>query len=148
MIRSASPAARSAGPRAGKPPFVPDPRSASPDPAPGPAPRAAGPPVHDRVTAVHDTVDFARALVAGGGTQTAGLTMIRGEVQAVALELRRLREEVALLRADGERVRLDLLQLGQFTRGLLVDRLAARFARIDGDLSALRRQLSDDMPPE
>jgi len=147
MIRAPSTVARSAGRRAAGsagpvPAGPPVPSSAA-----EPAPRAAGPSSHDRVTAVHDTIDFARALVAGGGVQTAGLTMLRGEVQTVASELRRLREEVALLRADGERVRLDFLQLQQFTRGLLVDRLAARFLAIDGQLSGMRRQLADDRPP-
>ena len=147
MIRAPSTPARSAGRRVAGPAGPVPAGPPVPSSAAEPAPRAAGPPVHDAVTAVHDSIDFARALVAGGGVQTAGLTMLRGEVAAVAGELRRLREEVALLRADGERVRLDFLQIQQFTRGLLVDRLAAKFSAIDGTLAGFRRQLAEDRPP-
>jgi hypothetical protein len=48
-----------------------------------------------------------------------------------------LREEVAALRADCDRVRWDVVRLGQFTRGPLVDRLAAKFAQIDAALARL-----------
>jgi hypothetical protein len=93
--------------------------------------------LRDPVTAVHDSIDFARALVADGGASTAGLTMMRGEIQQLAREVRRMREEFAAVRQDGERVRMDLLRLSQFTRGLLVDRLAARFRDIDHLLAGL-----------
>lgn len=111
----------------------------------GPVGPSASPPVHasaaaagsgdaglrDPVTARHDAIDFARAIVADGGTSTAGLAMLRGELQHIAAEVRRMREEFAAVRSDVERVRLDLLQLQQFTRGVLVDRLAVRFSDID-----------------
>lgn len=92
-------------------------------------------PHHDQVTAVHDAIDFARALVADGGTQTSGLTMLRGEIGHMAREFRQLREEVAILRADFDRVRADVLRVQQFARCTLVDRLAAKFAEIDARLA-------------
>jgi hypothetical protein len=106
-----------------------------PDHAAGPGP--SGPPHRDAVTAVHEAIDFARALVADGGHSTAGLTMLRVEVGAVAREMRALREEVAALRVDCDRVRWDVVRLGQFTRGNLVDRLAAKFAEIDAAVARL-----------
>jgi hypothetical protein len=106
-----------------------------PPPFSSPGPELAGPPHRDAVTAVHDAIDFARALVADGGHSTAGLTMLRGEVAAVAREMQALREEVAALRVDCDRVRWDVVRLGQFTRGNLVDRLAAKFSEIDARLA-------------
>lgn len=93
--------------------------------------------LRDPVTAVHDSIDFARAIAADGGTATAGLTMLRGELQHLATEVRRMREEFAAVRQDCERVRLDLVRLSQFTHGLLVDRLATRFQDIDRRLAGL-----------
>jgi hypothetical protein len=94
-------------------------------------------PLRDPVTAVHDSIDFARALVADGGHSTAGLTMLRGEVQQLAREVAAFRRELAATRQDCDRVGADLLRLGQFTRGLLVDRLANRFHDIDRRLAGL-----------
>ena len=108
-----------------------------PLPAASPDPAAVPGQLHDKVTAVHDSIDFARALVADGGTSTAGLTMLRGELQAVAREVRAMRQEYAALRSDVERVRLDVVTLSQFTHGLLVDRLAARFRAIDSRMQGL-----------
>lgn len=102
---------------------------------PSPPVTAAGDRHHDQVTAVHDAIDFARALVADGGTQTAGLTMLRGEIGHMAREFRQLREEVAILRADFDRVRADVLRVQQFARSTLVDRLASKFAEIDARLA-------------
>ena len=112
---------------------------------PGPSPRVPLPVsdspadigLRDPVTAVHDSIDFARAIAADGGTSTAGLTMLRGELQHLAVEVRRMREEFAAVRQDCERVRLDLVRLSQFTHGLLVDRLANRFRDIDRRLAGL-----------
>lgn len=119
-------------PAAGSPALHPQPLpAASLDPASGPGQ------LHDRVTAAHDAIDFARALVADGGVSTAGLTMLRGELQQVAREVRAMRQEYAALRADVERVRLDLVNLSQFTHGLLVDRLATRFRSIDARMQGL-----------
>ena len=114
------------GPR--RPPSAPPPESSSLDPA-----------LRDPVTAVHDSIDFARALVADGGTSTAGLTMLRGEVQQLAREVAAMRREVAATRQDADRVRTDLLRLSQFVHGLLVDRLANRFRDIDRRLAGLAR---------
>jgi len=109
------------------------------------APAAGSPPessppdprIHDPVTAVHDAIDFARALVADGGVSTAGLTMLRGEVQQLGRQVQAMRQELAVTRQDCDRVRLDLLRLSQFTHGLLVDRLASRFRDIDRRLAGL-----------
>ena len=130
---------------ASRPPWVDDnaPAAGSKTVHPRPLPAAPRVPaavpgqLHDPVTAVHDSIDFARALVADGGTSTAGLTMLRGELQQVAREVRAMRQEYAALRADVERVRLDLVNLSQFTHGLLVDRLATRFRSIDARMQGL-----------
>jgi hypothetical protein len=107
----------------------------TPDVAAGPGP--GGVPHRDAVSAAHDAIDFARALVSDGGVQTAGLAMLRGEVAAVARELRACRQEMLALRSDVDRMRWEAVRLGQFTRGTLVDRLAAKFAQVD---AALRRR--------
>ena len=121
------------------------PSAPSPNPAPGdrPPPDVAagpgptGPPHRYRVTAVHDSIDFARALVQDGGSNTAGLTMLRGEIAAIGREVRAMRTELAATRADCERVRMDMVALATFTRGVLLDRLAVRFAAIDSTLRRL-----------
>jgi hypothetical protein len=119
-------------PAAGSPPGPCRPPSAAPPESSPPDPR-----IHDPVTAAHDAIDFARALVADGGVSTAGLTMMRGEVQQLARQVAAMRAELAATRQDCDRVRLDLLRLSQFTHGLLVDRLATRFHDIDRRLAGL-----------
>lgn len=121
--------------RAAAPPRTVAAGTETPDSAAGPG---ADFRVHrDAVSATHDAIDFARALVADGGVQTAGLTMLRGEVQAVARELRAARQEFAALRVDVDRLRADLLRTSQFCRGVLVDRLAAKFQQVDAALTRL-----------
>jgi outer membrane murein-binding lipoprotein Lpp len=116
-------------------------------PAPPPESSSLDPALRDPVTAVHDSIDFARALVADGGHSTAGLTMLRGEVQQLAREVAAFRREVAATRQDADRVRADLLRLSQFTHGLLVDRLASRFRDIDRRLAGLAKvHVLDDAP--
>ena len=92
-------------------------------------------PHHDQVTAVHDAIDFARALVQDGGVNTAGLTMLRAEVGHLQREVHAWRQELAATRQDVDRLRADLLRATSWTRGTLVDRLAAKFAEIDATLA-------------
>lgn len=73
---------------------------------------------------------------------------MRGEVQQLAREVAAFRREVAATRQDADRVRADLLTLGQFTRGLLVDRLASRFRDIDRRLSAAEAAAGRHVGPD
>lgn len=119
-----------------------------PHPAASPPAASPDPALRDPVTAVHDSIDFARALVADGGVSTAGLTMLRGEVQQLGREVAAMRREVAATRQDCDRVRTDLLRLSQFTHGLLVDRLASRFRDIDRRLAGLAHVSTMQDPPD
>lgn len=93
-------------------------------------------PHRDAVTAAHDAIAFARALVSEGGHSTAGLTMLRTELQQLACELRAGRAECAALRQDVESLRLDVLRLSAWCHGPLVARLAVRFEAIDAALAS------------
>lgn len=90
--------------------------------------------LRDQVSAQHDAIDFARALVQDGGLQTAGLTMLRAEVGQLQREIHAWRGELAATRADVDRLRSELLRLAGWVRGPVVERLAVRFAAIDAQI--------------
>lgn len=92
-------------------------------------------PLRDAITATHDAIDFAKAIVADGGHSTAGLAMLRGEVGVLQRQVAALRQEIAATRSDVSELRADLLKLSGWAHGPLVARLADRFAQIDAQLS-------------
>jgi len=61
--------------------------------------------------------------------------MLRAEVGALQREIHAWRQELASTRADVDRLRADLLRLSVWTRGPLVERLAAKFAELDAGLA-------------